>query len=350
MSDAADKSRNLSDLPPISVILALRNEERYLEECLQSLTAQDYPQELVEILLIDGMSTDRTPEIIDSWVARDSRIRAFSNPGEIVSTGMNLGIRESRFDLILWTSGHVRLQPDHLKRCVETMRETAAAAVGGILKTVGESPIGRANAAILSSPFGVGGGAHRIGGESGWVTAVTMALYSKQAIIDAGGFNESLVRSQDNDLHGRMNRLGLKSFLNPEIRPTYLCRDSIGGLLKQAWHNGYWNISVAKRGGGGLSPRHFVPMTFVFVLLLLTILTFVSPTARYLLVGLALVYGLCSVIASVAAAIKHKLVWQLPCLPLGFLSLHLTYGAASWQAFFAATVKQPNSADSEQQE
>jgi glycosyltransferase involved in cell wall biosynthesis len=322
-------------LPPVSVIVAVRNEEGYLDGCLQALVDLDYPHDLLEIVLVDGMSTDRTPQIIESWVERDSRIRAIKNPGKIVSTGMNLGIKSARHDLILWISGHVVLERDHLKRCVETMREKSAAAVGGHIRTVGRSPIGKANAAILSSPFGVGGGTHRIGGNCGWVATVTMALYSKQAILKAGGFNESLPRNQDNDLHARMNRLGLRSYLNTNIRPTYFCRDSMVSLLRQAWKNGFWNILAVRMGIGGFSLRHFVPMVFVFGLISLAILSFVWSAAAYLLLGIGICYLLAASIASIIAATKRKLTWQVLLLPLGFLSLHLTYGVASWAGLFA---------------
>ena len=168
------------DLPGISIILALRNEEEHLVRCLQSLANLDYPPDKTEILLVDGMSTDRTVEIIDKWAKADQRVRQLQNPGKIVSTGMNLGLRESRFDLILWTSGHALLRSDHLRKCLDTMRRTDAAAVGGVLDTVAFSWIGEINAAVLSSRFGVGDARHRIGGRSGWQPTVTMALYRKE--------------------------------------------------------------------------------------------------------------------------------------------------------------------------
>ena len=180
------------DLPGISILLAVRNEAEHLDRCLQSLVALDYPTGSIEILLADGMSTDGTPEIIDRWAKTNPEIRRIQNPGLIVSTGMNLALAQCRYDLVLWTSGHTLLKPDHLRRCLSTMLRMGVAAVGGVLETAAFSPIGRINAAILSSAFGVGDARHRIGGESGWVPAVTMALYRKEAILAAGGFNESL--------------------------------------------------------------------------------------------------------------------------------------------------------------
>jgi len=218
--------------PPVSIILAVRNEETHLERCLESIAAQDYPVEMIETILVDGMSTDRTGQIIEDWQLRDTRIRSFENADRVVFTGVNIGIKESRYDLILWVSGHALLQADHLRKCVETMHRTDAAAVGGVLTTKGVGRIGKLNAAVLSHPFGVGNAAHRVGRESGWVPAVTMALYRKSAILDVGGFDQSLPRSQDNDLHDRMNKRGHRSFMDVSINPRYLCRGTYGGLLE----------------------------------------------------------------------------------------------------------------------
>ncbi|MCX6832214.1 MAG: glycosyltransferase family 2 protein [candidate division Zixibacteria bacterium] len=322
------------DLPGISIILALRNEEEHLACCLQSLVDLDYPPDKTEILLVDGMSTDRTAEIIDRWAKADQRIRRLQNPGKIVSTGMNLGLRESRFDLVLWTSGHTLLRPDHLRKCLDTMRRTEAAAVGGVLETVAFSWIGKINAAVLSSSFGVGNARHRIGGQSGWVPAVTMALYRKESILAAGGFNESLPRSQDNDLHNRMNQIGARSYMDAGVRPTYLCRETFWGLLRQAWNNGYWNVMLTKMKSRGLNLRHFVPMAFVLVLLLLTVMAALQPQSGIVLIVFAAIYLAADLVASAFAGIRRSLLWQIPLLFFWFLALHMTYGVASWAALF----------------
>jgi glycosyltransferase involved in cell wall biosynthesis len=325
-----------NDLPPVSIILAVRNEEEHLDRCLESLVALDYPADKIEILLVDGLSSDRTIEIIDRWSSRDSRIRKLANPRRIVSTAMNIGLRESRYDLILWTSGHVFLQLTHLRQCLKTMTKTGAAAVGGVLRTEAFSPIGKINATILSSRFGVGNAAHRIGGQSGWVPAVTMALYKKDAIVAAGAWGEKVPRSQDNDLHDRMNKLGAKSYLDSEIRPIYLCRETLSGLLKQSWTNGYWNVMLTKMKRRGFHVRHFVPMIFVLFLFSLGLLSFFSGISLKLLLGILLLYLLLALGVSVYNGAKRRFGWQIPLMVFWFLGLHLSYGIASWVAVIKA--------------
>ncbi len=322
--------------PGVSIILAVRNEAEHLDDCLRALATLDYPGDKLEILLVDGMSDDGTARIIAKWAGRDGRIKSLQNPRKTVSCGMNLGIAAAKYDYVLWISGHAILQPAHIHQCLSTMDTKGAVAVGGVLTTKGTTTIGRINAAVLSHPFGVGGGAHRIGGRSGWVPVVTMALYRKEAIVNAGGFDETLQRSQDNDLHHRMNKLGLRSYLDVEVNPTYLCRNTFRGFLRQAWNNGFWNIMLSRRGYGGFSPRHFVPMAFVGGQLILLLLGFFLPIAWWILGGALALYMMCALAVSITAAIKAQLSWQVIVLPVWFAALHYTYGIASWSGFLKA--------------
>lgn len=331
----AELSKSSTSLPFVSIIMAVRNEAEHLEDCLRSVASLDYPPDQLEMILVDGNSTDATGEILTQWKANDKRISVLSNPKGSASAGMNLGVAAAKHDLVLWISGHSVLQPSHLRECYNTLTETGAAAVGGILTTKGTTTIGRINAAVLSHPFGVGGGKHRIGGASGWVPVVTMALYRKSSIEAVGGFDESLPRSQDNDLHDRMNKQGMRSYVNTEIRCTYLCRNTYSGLLKQAWKNGFWNIALTRQGHGGFSPRHYVPLMFVLGQVLMFIGGFFYRPLWWVVVGCLGFYALAAIAASIHAGIKSRLSWQIPLLPLWFASLHYTYGLASLKALFS---------------
>lgn len=318
-----------NDLPSVSILLAVRNEEQHLDRCLKSISELDYPRNKTEIIVIDGMSTDRTPAIIETWRKRDSRVRALTNPRKVVSAGMNLGLAAASSELILWLSGHSLLKPDHLRRSVATMSETGAAAVGGVLETVGLTEVGKINAAVLSSRFGVGGGSHRVGTKSGWVPAVTMALYRKDAITAVGGFDETLTRNQDNVLHDRLNRSGYRSYLDIGIKPIYLCRETLPGLLQQAWQNGYWNLMLLRLGHAGLHLRHFIPMLFVVVLAALVAAAVSLSLAAPLLPAYLALYGTAAAVASIITGVRRRFSWQILVLPIWYFLLHLAYGTGS---------------------
>lgn len=334
----ADAENSLSQLPAISILLAVRNEGEHIDECLASAVGLEYPRELTEIILVDGGSDDGTRGKIAEWQKRDNRIQLLDNPHAWTAAGMNIAVAAARFDLCLWISGHVILESNHLRNCVATMQTTGAAAVGGVVKTVGTTPIGQINAAVLSHRFGVGNAPHRVGAKSGWASTVTMALYRKQAILAVGGFAEQLPRNQDNDLHDRLNRQGFRAYLDVNIRPTYLCRNSLSGLLRQAAHNGFWNVMMTRMGRGGLSPRHFAPMAFVGIQLAALVCAVVYPPALWVFVGVVTAHLLAALTVALEIAVRQRFRWQWAVIPIWFVLLHWTYGLSSWRGLLSPRV------------
>jgi len=55
------------EYPFVSVIVGIRNEEKFIEECIESLLDLDYPRDSYEIIIVDGMSTDKTPDIVKKY-------------------------------------------------------------------------------------------------------------------------------------------------------------------------------------------------------------------------------------------------------------------------------------------
>ena len=85
----------------LSVICPLYNEEKYIARCIESIMDQDYPKDDLEVLFVDGMSTDRTREIIAEYLLQCPYLRVLDNPQRIVPPAMNIGIRESKGDIIV---------------------------------------------------------------------------------------------------------------------------------------------------------------------------------------------------------------------------------------------------------
>ncbi len=311
------------------MVVAVRNEAREIDRCIESLLQQAYPRDSLEFIFVDGDSDDDTVQRINAWATRDDRVRLLKNPRRITSAGMNIGLKAARHELLLWTSGHTILEATHVARCVETMKRVGAAAVGGKLHTVGTTPMGRINAAVLSHTFGVGGGEHRVGDKSDWVFAVTMALYRKSALEEVGGWNESLPRNQDNELHQRLQEAGHKSYMNAEINPTYLCRNTLSALLRQAWLNGFWNVMLTRRGKRGYHLRHFIPMVFVISAVVVSAAALLLPGIRPLFLILAGLYALLALGAAIQICVKRRWWWQVAVIPFCFFLLHFTYGLAS---------------------
>ena len=90
----------------ISIICPVYNEEKYIDHCIHSIIEQDYPKEDLEVLFVDGMSTDQTREIIASYLPQCPYLQVLDNPQRIVPPAMNIGIRESKGDIIIRLDAH----------------------------------------------------------------------------------------------------------------------------------------------------------------------------------------------------------------------------------------------------
>ena len=131
----------MSNSLKLSVIVPIYNEERYIEACVASLLAQDFPQEEMELLLVDGASTDRTPELLEKLAQEHpSVIRVLQNPKRIQSAAMNLGAKAARGAYLIRVDAHADYPPNYFSRCVSLMEETGAQNVGCIWNTQGKTP------------------------------------------------------------------------------------------------------------------------------------------------------------------------------------------------------------------
>jgi glycosyltransferase involved in cell wall biosynthesis len=155
-------------LPRVTVLVPCRNEERYIGACLESILATSYPLDRLEILVIDGRSSDRTRAIVQQYVNRDAFIRLVDNPRRIVPTALNAGIRLATGDIVVRMDAHVVYPASYITRLVTALQESGADNVGGRLVTVpsGEGAIARAIAIALSHPLGVGNAHYRPAGRA----------------------------------------------------------------------------------------------------------------------------------------------------------------------------------------
>src|SRR5574342_1233270 len=72
------KPQRVAHHPPVSVLIAARNEEKNLPRCLQSLLRSEYPADKFEILVIDDRSTDQTREVAERWARQHPQVRVIA--------------------------------------------------------------------------------------------------------------------------------------------------------------------------------------------------------------------------------------------------------------------------------
>jgi len=312
--------------PFVTVIMPIRNEAGFIERSLGAVLAQDYPADRLEVLVVDGMSTDGTREKVQAWLALYPNLRLLDNPGRIVPVGMNIGIRAAAGTVIIRVDGHTVLPPNYVSLCVRYLEETGADNVGGTMRAVGTGYLAQAIAAATSSPFGVGNSPFHYSGKAQWVDTVYLGAFRREALERAGLYDETLVRNQDYELNYRIRKAGGRIFYTPEIFACYYGRDGLASLWQQYHQYGLWKARVIARHPGSARPRHLAAPLFVAGLLGLGALAPAVPLARALL-GVELAsYALASLAFSVRESLRRGLGF-LPALPLVFLVLHLSWGS-----------------------
>jgi glycosyltransferase involved in cell wall biosynthesis len=312
----------------VTIILPIRNEERFIRQGLEAIQAQDYPADHLQILLPDGMSTDNTRDIIAKFCLLHPKLQlhVLDNPGNIVPTGLNIALGHARGEVIVRIDGHTIVAPDYVRQCVEILQRTHADNVGGRMNGRGSTRFGQAVALATSKPFGIGGGRFHYSDKEEWVDTVYMGAWPRRVFEKVGMFDEELERDQDDEFNYRLRAAGGKILLSPKIRSTYTVRSTPGALWRQYSQYGYWKVRVLQKHPRQMSLRQFVPPLFVFSLLMSVVAAFIVAWGVWLLALIAGSYLAANLLASVITAAKRG--WRhLRLLPLVFAILHLSYGS-----------------------
>lgn len=317
----------------VSLIVPILNEERYIEDCVRTLQKQDFPAEQMEILLVDGNSTDATMEIIKRLEAEDpEHIRVLDNPKRIQAVAMNIGAEHARGTYLVRIDAHASYPENYVSTCIGLLEKTDSVNAGCAWVTTSTTPVGMRIAKMLTSPFGVGGAGFRVGAESGYVDTVPFGTFRKDYFQKIGGFDERLARSEDNEINYRIRKLGGKIYMTSDIHVTYYCRNNLKDLGKMAYANGKWTVIAAALCPGSMSLKYFVPLAFVLSLIGMPILSLLWAPFWFAFAAELLLYtGLSLFFAS------KKTRGLLEMLQVAYLfpAFHIPYGLGSIGGIFS---------------
>jgi GT2 family glycosyltransferase len=310
--------------PFVSVIAPVRNEERYIERCLYSVARQDYPRSRIEVIVVDGRSGDRTREIVHRFAAESTLdVRLLDNPAGSAAAAMNIGLREARGHVIVRLDGHAALAPDYLPHAIAALDGSGADCVGGVLDNEGDTFIGRAIAAAMSSRFGVGGAAFRTGGGPGRVDTVAFGAYRRRVFDILGEFREDIDAGEDDEFNYRLRDAGGVILLDPRLRATYVVRGDLRGLWRQYFAYGRAKPRVLRLHPSQVQARQLAPVALVSGIgAALFVAAFGTARPFKLVSG---VYAIGVTAASVITAARRG-VGLLPVLPAAFATMHVAYG------------------------
>ena len=315
--------------------MPVRNEERHLAEAVRHVLGQDYPGEF-ELVLAVGPSADRTEQIARDLAAAQPRLTVVANPTGTIPAALNAAVRAARHAVIARMDGHALMPPGYLAAAVGTLTETGAADVGGVMAAVGVTTFQRAVAWAMTSKAGVGSAAFHTGGGAGAVDSVYLGVYHREAIEQAGGWDEGMLRAEDWDLNYRIRARGGRIWFTPDLRVTYRPRPGVRTLAAQYFHYGRWRRVIVREHPETASFRYLAPPAAAALVTIglvtgvagLAALAAAAPAAPWLTAGFAipLVYlaGVTAVAAALARGVPAKVRVRIP---LVLAAMHMAWGA-----------------------
>ncbi len=260
-----------SELPLVSVVMPVRNEEKNIEHSLRAVLAQDYPADRMQVIVVDGSSEDSTAHTA-TRIAEEARtnhradVLIMSNPAKATPVSLNLALSRATGDVVVRVDGHTEIASDYVRRCLDALATSGADNVGGVQRAMGRTGVGRAFAVASSSRFGAGDARFRYSKSEAWVDTVYMGAFRRSVFDKVGGFDEELLRNQDDEFNLRVRRAGGRVFLDPSIRSTYRPREKLGELWDQYFGYGLFKVLVIRKHSRISSWRQLVPAAFVLAL------------------------------------------------------------------------------------
>jgi glycosyltransferase involved in cell wall biosynthesis len=312
----------------VDVIVPVRDAAALLPGCLDTIRAQTLQPGAVHLVV--GPSRDATLQVALAAGPGDPRIVVSENPAGDRGSAINvaLDLLDPETSAVAMVDAQSRLAPDYLERSIDVLDRTGAAVVGGPMRPVGTGTVGRAIAAALSSPIGVGDSSFHFEGEARVVESVYLGVYRRSTLDAVGRYDPMLLRTEDDDMNARIRAAGGRIVLDPSIRSTYLGRQTLGALFRQYLGYGHWKVALAAVRPDAIRPRHFVPALFILGLVVAAVVSLLEwpPAFPVVVVVYLATLGVIGLLTA-KAPLPSRLVF-----PFAVATMHLGYGLGSWQA------------------
>lgn len=313
----------------VSIICPIFNEEKFIEACIISILEQDYPKEAMEVIFVDGNSTDSSTDIIQRYTKQYSFLKLLNNPERIVPYALNKGLAAATGEVIMRLDAHCTYPTNYISELVRYLYQLNADNVGGVWNTqpAKDTPICQAIAFASSHPFGVGGSMHKIGASKIMETdTVPFGCYKREIFEKTGPFDTDLVRNQDDEFNGRLLNLGGKIYLIPQVIINYTARDTICKMRKMYYQYGLYKPLVNKKLGAPATVRQFFPLLFLLGLIIGGIGSAFWPVVQHLYTTVLLLYLFIGIVVGSMGAIRTHQPLLTLLMPYVFFNIHMSYG------------------------
>lgn len=309
----------------VTVVVPARDEERAIGATLESLRAQDY--RTLQILVVDGGSTDDTVALVEKHAADDPRVELLHNPRHTIPVSLNIALAAARGRWLVRMDAHSTVDPGYVSAAVARLREGRWGGVGGRKDGVGTTPAGKAIAAALGSRFGVGGSIYHHGVEEQEVDHIPFGAYPTELVRQLGGWDENLVANEDFEFDHRLRATGAVLLFDPALRIAWQSKQSLGELYRQYHRYGRGKVDVARLHPGSLRPRHLLPPLLVPYLAAAAAAASRRPAMAAAMVA---PYAAALAVASAGTARRLDDPEARRLVPAAFLAMHVGWGLGAW--------------------
>ncbi len=328
---AKEESTGAAAATFISVVVPVRNEARFVLRTLGQLMAQDYDPQRVEIIVVDGESTDGTDVLVDRFAAAHENVCWLSNPRRLSSAARNIGVRHARGDVVVVVDGHCQLDDDRfLQKLAEAFAHEDVDCVGRPQPqdVAGAGAFARAVAAARESRLGHHPSSFIYASQPQFAPAVSIAVaYRRRVFETVGYFDERFDACEDLEFNHRVDRAGLRCYFTPEVAVRYHPRNSLGGLFRQLARYGQGRVRMVCKHPETFAVKTFLPGAFVAGCLVGPLASLASLTLAAIYLTVLAVYAVTVLATSVAIAYRHRNAALLPWLPAVFAAIHFGAGA-----------------------
>lgn len=316
----------------VSIIIPCRNEEKFIAQCLDSVLANDYPKDKMQVFVVDGMSKDKTREILEKYIRKYPFIKLLDNPKYIAATALNIGIRESKGSIIMRMDAHATYDKSYISKCVGYLEKYDADNVGGVISIIprDKAMMGKGIVKAMSSFLGSGDARYKTGSKNFLETdTVPFGCFKREIFEKIGFFNENLQRSQDMEFNIRLKKAGGKIYLFPDIVSYYYVRSGLKDFFVHNFKDGIWAVYPLKFVRMPFKPRHYIPLAFVSGLIFLFLFGLFLKPFLCLFLGIVALYVLVLLYSAVKVSLKENDATYLFSLPVSLATRHFAYGFGS---------------------
>lgn len=314
----------------VSVIVPCYNEESTIEELLSAILGQTFPVEQVEVVIADGMSTDRTREKISLFqqIHPELSIRVVENQQRTIPAALNQAISESHGEILMRMDAHAIPAADYIQKSVGALEAGFGENVGGVIdiRPGSASWIGSSIAIATAHPLGVGDAQYRTATKPVEADTVAFGTYRRSLVEKIGKYDESLLVNEDYEFNTRIRKSGGKIWVDPAIRCGYYSRATLKALARQYFTYGFWKFKMLQRYPETLRWRQALPPVFVSGILMLLLLSILWIPARIILAVALSLYLAILIAGSINFVIGKKSPLLAIGIPLAIMTMHFSWG------------------------